>query len=91
VIVRLSHPLEKNWQRLKELSPGALVVNAQATLDARIPSGRRDDYDRLFGHWRGTPPRLVDNHPNPAAHRVVADEVVRAIRSAATGTRTARR
>lgn len=90
-IVRLSHPLEKHWQRLKELSPAALVVNAQAALDARIPSGRRDDYDRLFGHWRGTPARLVDNHPNPAAHRVVADEVVRAIRSAATGTRTARR
>jgi len=91
VIVRLSHPLEPHWQRLKELSPGALVVNAQAALDARVPSGRRGDYDRLFGHWRGTPARLVDNHPNPAAHRVVADEVVRAIRSAATGTAPARR
>jgi hypothetical protein len=91
VIVRLSHPLEQHWQRLKELSPGALVVNAQAALDARVPSGRRDDYYRLFGHWRGTPPRLLDNHPNPAAHRLIADEVVRAIRSAATGTPTARR
>ena len=91
VIVRLSHPLEQHWQRLKELSPGALVVNAQAALDARVPSGQRDDYYRLFGHWRGTPPRLLDNHPNPAAHRLIADEVVRAIRSAETGTPTARR
>jgi hypothetical protein len=91
VIVRLSHPLEQHWQRLKELSPDALVVNAQAALDARVPSGQRDDYYRLFGHWRGTPPRLLDNHPNPAAHRIIADEVVRAIRSAETGTPTARR
>jgi hypothetical protein len=91
VIVRLSHPLEKHWQRLKELSPGALVVNAQAALDAHVPSGRREEYDRLFGHWRGSPPRLVDNHPNPAAHRVVAAEVVRALRASSGGTPAATR
>ena len=91
VIVRLSHPLEKHWQRLKELSPGAIVVNAQAALDAHVPSGSRDEYDRLFGHWRGSPPRLVDNHPNPAAHRVIASEVARAIRDARAGTPAARR
>ena len=82
VIVRLSHPLEEHWQRLKELSPGALVVNAQAALDAHVPSRSREDYYQLFGHWRGDPPRFVDNHPNPAAHRVIAGEVVRAIRGA---------
>ena len=81
VIVRLSHPLEKDWQRLKELSPGAIVVNAQAALDVRVGSGNRDDYYRLFGHWRGSPPRLVDTHPNPNAHRVIADAVVHAIRA----------
>jgi hypothetical protein len=86
VIVRLSHPLEQHWQRLKELSPGALVVNAQAVLDAQVPSGSRDDYYKLFGHWRGSPPRLVDNHPNPAAHRVIADAVLRAIRADREGT-----
>jgi hypothetical protein len=92
VIVRLSHPLEGHWQRLKELSPGALVVNAQARLDAHVPpGGTRGDYYRLFGHWRGSPPQLIDNHPNPAAHRVIADEVVRAIRSASPGTPVARR
>jgi hypothetical protein len=91
VIVRLSHPLEAHWQRLKELSPGALVVNAQAVLDAQVPSGSRDEYYKLFGHWRGSPPRLVDNHPNPAAHRVIADAVVRAIRSETAGTPPATR
>jgi hypothetical protein len=86
VIVRLSHPLEQHWQRLKELSPGALVVNAQAVLDAHVPSGSRDEYYELFGHWRGSPPRLMDNHPNPAAHRVIADAVVQAIRADRAGT-----
>jgi hypothetical protein len=82
VIVRVSHPLEEHWQRLRELSPGAIVVNAQAALDAHVPSGNRDEYYKLFGHWRGTPARLVDTHPNPAAHRVIADTVVTAIRAA---------
>jgi hypothetical protein len=91
VIVRLSHPLEEHWQRLKELSPGALVVNAQAVLDAHVGSGRREDYYRQFGHYRGQPPRLVDNHPNPAAHRVIADAVVRAIRAESRGTPAATR
>ena len=85
VIVRLSHPLERDWQRLKELSPGALVVNAQALLDAHVPSGKREDYYKIFGHWRGSPPRLVDTHPNPAAHRVIADAVVRAIKAERPG------
>jgi hypothetical protein len=87
VIVRLSHPLERDWQPLKELSPGALVVNAQAMLDARVPSRKPEDYYKLFGHWRGSPPRLVDTHPNPAAHRVIADAVVRAIVAERPGTR----
>ncbi len=81
VILRLSHPLEADWQKLKELSPGAIVVNAQAMLDAQVPSRNRDDYYRLFGHGRGSPPRLVDTHPNPAAHRVIADAVVSAIKA----------
>ncbi len=85
VIVRLSHPLEKDWQRLKELSPDALVVNAQAFLDAHVPSRKREDYYKLFGHWRGSPPRLVDTHPNPAAHREIADAVVRAIKAGRGG------
>jgi len=92
VIVRLSHPLEGHWQRLKELSPGALVANAQAVLDAHVPpGGTREEYYRLFGHWRGAPPQLIDNHPNPAAHRVIADEVVKVIRAARPGTPAAPR
>ena len=81
VIVRLSHPLESDWQRLRELSPGAVVVNAQARLDAHVPSRDKNEYYRLFGHWRGSPPGLVDTHPNPAAHRVIADAVVQAIKA----------
>jgi hypothetical protein len=31
------------------------------------------------GHWYGTPPVLVDSHPNPRAHAVIAEEIVTAL------------
>jgi hypothetical protein len=79
VIVRLSHPLERYWQRLAELSPGAVVVNAQTALDRQAAD--RDAYYRRFAHWRGAPAVMVDTHPNPAAHRLVAEEVVQALKN----------
>lgn len=78
VIVRLSHPLEVHWQEMRELSRDALLVNAQAALDARARD--KEDYQRRFAHWRGDPPVLVDTHPNAAAHRIIAGEIARALR-----------
>jgi hypothetical protein len=80
VILRLSHPLERHYQQLKELQGRALIVDAQATLDAQVPEATTEAYYKRFGHWRGDPPVLVDTHPNPAAHRIIADEVLRRIR-----------
>lgn len=77
VIVRLSHPLEVHWQEMKELSRDALLVNAQAALDARARD--KEDYYRRFAHWRGNPPDLVDTHPNAEAHHIIAGEIVRAL------------
>jgi hypothetical protein len=76
VVVRLSYPLERTWQGLRRLSPGAIVINAQRALDAQVPEGNREAYYRRFGHWRGSPPVLVDTHPNPAAHRIIADQIL---------------
>jgi hypothetical protein len=80
VIVRVSHPLEKHWQKLTELWPSAVVADAQSALDARVPEQTRDAYDRRFGHWRGTPPRLVDTHPNPDAHHLIAEAIMASLR-----------
>jgi hypothetical protein len=77
VLVRLSHPLERHHLELKELYGEVVYVDAQAVLDAAVPQGDKDEYYRRFGHWRGAPARLVDTHPNPAAHRIIAREVLR--------------
>jgi hypothetical protein len=77
VIVRLSHPLEIHYQAMRELSQDALLVNAQAALDARASD--YEDYQRRFAHWRGSPPVLVDTHPNAEAHRIIAREIARAL------------
>jgi hypothetical protein len=37
-------------------------------------------YARQYKHWRGSPPTQIDHHPNPLAHSVIAEEIVRAIK-----------
>jgi hypothetical protein len=77
VIVRLSHPLEIHYQTMRELSQDALLVNAQAALDARASD--YEDYRRQFAHYRGVPPVLVDTHPNAEAHHIIARQIARAL------------
>jgi hypothetical protein len=76
VLVRLSHPLERHHQELKELYRDVVYVDAQAVLDASVPRSDPDAYYRRFAHWRGTPPVLVDTHPNPEAHGIIAREIL---------------
>ena len=77
VLVRLSHPQERHHQELKELYRDVVYVDAQAVLDAAVPRIDKDAYYRRFAHWRGAPPVLVDTHPNPEAHGIIAQEILR--------------
>jgi hypothetical protein len=81
VVVRLSHPLDDSPPPLGGLGreEGVVVVRAQEALNRRVPERTKEAYQRRFGHWRGDPPVLVDTHPNPEAHALIADEIVRAI------------
>ncbi len=57
----------------RELFPSeALLVNAHDSLVAALPVKSQECFDRRYGHWRGSPPILVDQHPNALAHREVA-------------------
>jgi hypothetical protein len=58
----------------------ALVVNAQDTLIERLPIKNTEIYLKEYAHWRGSPPVVVDMHPNERAHRIIADALVSAIR-----------
>jgi hypothetical protein len=82
VIVGLSdgsRPLEIPRHLLPQ---DAIIVNAHAALLACLEKHDRDAYSREYQHWRGTPPRLVDTHPNESAHRIFAAAIAQAIQSA---------
>ena len=53
-----------------------LIVDAHAALLGRLPVRTKRTYYQAYGHWRGKPPQLVDPHPNPLAHRVIAREIL---------------
>jgi hypothetical protein len=56
-----------------------LVVDTKPGLYAELPSSDADTYLRAFAHWRGSPPRLIDEHPNARAHAIIARQVLRAL------------
>ncbi len=64
--------------------PGAVLVDATEALEDRLPERTRAAYLRAYGHWRGTPPRLVDTHFNADAHAVVAEEILATLADAGT-------
>lgn len=62
------------------LFPGdSIVVNAQDALLDRLRRVDQGTYDRTYGHWRGSPSKLVDTHPNATAHRIIAEAISRKI------------
>jgi hypothetical protein len=59
--------------------PGARIVDAQRALLAKLPQRTPGAYLKTYGHWRGDPPVCVDEHPNAAAHMIIAQELAKAI------------
>jgi hypothetical protein len=81
---------------LAPLPRGTLVVNARDVLIDRLVASRPGEpeppvpmsastleqlYRQRYAHWRGSPPQMVDPHPNEAAHRIIAEQIVAAIRA----------
>jgi hypothetical protein len=56
--------------------PDVLIIDAHAALAARLPARNNPSFLRRYAHWRGDPPVMVDDHPNPTAHRLVADLIL---------------
>jgi hypothetical protein len=70
-----------------DLSPviaglGVLAVACGRRLVAELPDPSRETYVRTYTLMRGDPPRSVDGHPNPHAHALIADEILRTIAAA---------
>ena len=58
------------------LPAGTTVVDAHSALLERLPVVDKENYRKHYAHWRGSPPRIVDNHPNEKAHKIIAEEIV---------------
>lgn len=68
-----ANPVEVNEQ----LFPShALLVNAHDALLRRLPIANMQNYNKAYAHWRGSPPVLVDRHPNETAHKIIAEAIV---------------
>jgi hypothetical protein len=63
--------------------PDSIIVNAHNALLEHLPVVNAQTYFKLYGHWRGSPPVLVDLHPNENAHRIIAEAIVHKIQDRA--------
>jgi hypothetical protein len=63
--------------------PGdSIVVNAQAALISHLSVANQETYEKSYAHWRGSPLRIVDSHPNENAHRIIAEAIMQKIQDA---------
>lgn len=76
LVLPLALALEPVMNPAVYLPEGVWAVPAQMHLVKSLPTLNRETYERLYNHWRGDPPVLVDNHPNELAHRRIAEELV---------------
>jgi hypothetical protein len=82
VLCVLGHPWDpprKSEMAQLQAMEGAMVVDAWTALNEALPGKSPDDFQRVYGQYRGNPPRLVDAHPNARAHALTAAAVLRAL------------
>jgi hypothetical protein len=60
---------------------GLTTVNCHAELLRQLDKPTKYAYCQAYAHYRGNPPVRVDRHPNPAAHRIIADSILEVIRN----------
>jgi hypothetical protein len=59
----------------------SIIVDAHATLLEQLSIVNKDNYEKAYAHWRGSPPMIVDSHPNEKAHQIIADEILSKIKN----------
>jgi len=60
--------------------PDSVTVNAHDALLRQLPVINEENYLKQYAHWHGSPPAIVDTHPNENAHRIIAEAIVHVIR-----------
>jgi len=68
----------------------SIMVNAHQALLEHLPVINQETYEKSYFHWRGSPLRIVDTHPNENAHRIIAEAIINKIQNETQGHWTAR-
>jgi len=63
------------------LPSDSTIVDVHATLLERLSIVSKENYKKAYAHWRGSPPRIVDTHPNEKAHQIIANEILSKIKN----------
>ncbi len=62
-------------KKLKRLSTFP-ILNASAWLYQQKDSMTESEYESRYMHWDSAHSNILDRHPNPLAHRLIADKVI---------------
>jgi hypothetical protein len=83
IVVRLSRYSNdhEQWENLKNsLKDSPIIfVDAESALIGNLTAADKDEYFKEYAFWYGNPPEIVDSHPNPKAHRIIADTLAAAM------------
>jgi hypothetical protein len=60
--------------------PGVIFVDAYSEMYNRLSERSPEAYEKAYGIWACEPSRLIDRHPNPAAHKVIAETILNALK-----------
>lgn len=63
------------------LTSDAVIVNAHNALLKHLSVLDKENYYRSYLLWRGDPPVIVNLHPNEKANRIIAEEIIQAIKN----------
>ena len=63
---------------------GCPSVDTYPALLDSLPVPSNETWRKEYCFWRGSPPALVDTHPNQKAHEVIAQTIISAIRASDT-------
>jgi len=68
-------------------SLGIPFIDAFAELKNRLTEPTGENYARAYMHWNNAdPPQIIDAHPNPLAHSIIADSILAEIPLSANNT-----
>jgi len=68
-------PEEQDLETLRTIQ-GINLVDCWSPLLKELPDADKSTFMSRYAHFRGSPPELVDTHPNKEAHTIIANSII---------------